>query len=204
MDELLKNVDALMSYIETNSARISPEMQRELFAFLGDVNEFILGQERPIEANIPTSAGLLWYISGGNPEVFTNYLRQIPDPELNNLLNNPEQLRSIIERLQENQPQERNRVQEGFIQSPIQSSNIFGYDYDPVSQKLWVKFQGDGVYEYDGVPPQIYQIFANGAVPAKTTGQNQYGQWWTGKNPSLGAAFFEVIKSRGYPYQKVA
>lgn len=204
MDDLLRNVGMLVDYIEANAQRISPQMQSELASFLQEVYGFIGEQQRPVEPNIPTSAGLLWYISGGNPEVFTNYLGQIPDPELNNLLSNPQLLRDVIERLSENQPQERNREIGGFTQAPIQSSNIFGYDYDPSSQTLWVKFQGDGVYQYEGVPPQIYQIFANGAVPAKTQGQNQYGQWWVGKNPSLGAAFYEAIKSRGYPYQKVA
>jgi len=204
MDELLQNVDLLINYIQNNGANISPEMQQQLAGFLGDVMQFIGQETRSIEANIPTSAGLLWYIAGGNPEVFTQYLNQIPDPELQVLASNPAQLRSVIERLQENQPQERNRVQDGFQQLPIQSSNIFGYQYDPGSKKLWVKFQGDGVYEYDGVPPQAYQVFANGAVPAKTSGRNTYGEWWQGKNPSLGAAFFEMIKSKGYPYQRVA
>jgi hypothetical protein len=59
------------------------------------------------------------------------------------------------------------------------------------------------VYGYEGVPPQIFRVFQAGAIPAKTDGQNEYGSWWVGKRPSLGASFYELIKKGGYPYQKL-
>lgn len=201
MNEFLNQVENLMQYIQSQGANLNQETQQALIALLGDINEFV---NSPVEATIPTSAGMLWYIAGGNPDIFTQYLREIPDPELNSLLNNPVQLQQIIRRLQENQPQERNREISGIPQAPIQSSNIWGFNYDPSEKKLYVRFQGDGIYEYDGVPPQIFNLFRQGAIPAKTEGQNQYGRWWVGKQPSLGASLFELIKQKGYPYQKVA
>ena len=158
----------------------------------------------PVEANVPTSAGLLWNMAGGDPEVFARYMREVPDPEANALANNEGQLLSVVRRLQENAPQERNREIEGIPQAPLQSSNIWGFGYDQRNRKLYVRFQGDGVYEYDKVPPAVFNRFQSGAVPAKTEGQNQWGRWWISKEPSLGASFYELIRNGGYPYQKVS
>lgn len=201
MDEFLIQIEHLLDYIEKNGSGLNQATQQVLSELLTEVNDVINPE---VEASLPTGASLLWHISGGNPEIFTNYLRQVPDQALNALLNSPPQLQQIIRRLQENQPQERNREIGGIPQAPLQSSNIWGFSYEPGSKKLFVRFQGDGVYEYDGVPPQIFNLFQQGAVPAKTTGSNNYGSWWVGKNPSLGASLFELIKSKGYPYQKVA
>jgi hypothetical protein len=201
VDDFTSQLEQLLNYLEQNAGSLNGPTQQMIVEFLGEVNELI---NAPIESTIPTSAGMLWYISGGNPQVFTDYLKQIPDPELNGLLNNQVQLKNVIRRLSENQPQERNREVQGIPQAPIQSSNIWGFSYEPADKKLYVRFQGDGIYEYDGVPPQVFNLFQQGAIPAKTDGQNQYGRWWKGKSPSLGASLFELIKQRGYPYQKVA
>jgi len=93
---------------------------------------------------------------------------------------------------------------EGVEPAPMNSSNIWGFSYDPEGQVLRVRFQGDGIYQYQGVPPYIFRIFQAGAVPARTTGRNSYGRWWVGKVPSLGAAFYELIRNGGYGYQRVA
>jgi hypothetical protein len=211
VDELLRNVTALMDYIQANAATLNMETQRELGLLLQEsmqaINEYQQRPpitERPIEATIPEGTGLLWNLAGGEPKAFTNYLKNVPDPSLNGLLNNPTQLNQIIARLQENQPQQRNREIEGVPQAPLQSSNIWGFSYDQKNRKLFVRFQGDGVYEYEGVPPNIFTIFRSGAVPAKTQGQNNYGSWWVGKNPSLGASFYELIRQGGYPFQKLS
>lgn len=55
---------------------------------------------------------------------------------------------------------------------------------------------------------RVYQnrylrFFSNGAVPAKTSGQNEHGRWWVGKNPSLGAAFSALIRQGGYQYERL-
>lgn len=89
------------------------------------------------------------------------------------------------------------------------SSNVHSFAYDPKNQKLFVKFQGeypkqDGpVYEYGGVPEDIFNMFQKGAVPARTKGKNKWGEWWVGKSPSLGASLNALIKTAGYPFQRV-
>jgi len=109
-------------------------------------------------------------------------------------LRNEEQLPTEVPPLQESYP----------------SSNVNSFAYDEDSGKLFVKFQGDypqqngPVYQYTGVPKQIFELFRRGAVPARTDGKNKWGSWWKGKVPSVGATMFTLIKNGGYPYQKVA
>ncbi len=146
---------------------------------------------------------LTWILAGSNIDAFVHYLDQIPDPELNALLRNPAQLDQVIRTLHETEPKGEPPSQDGIQRAGLQSSNIYGFQYDPQKKKLLVRFQGGPVYSYDGVPMNIYKIFQQGAVPAKTQGANRYGMWWRGKQPSLGATFYEMIRKGGYPYQRL-
>jgi len=89
------------------------------------------------------------------------------------------------------------------------SSNVEGFAYNDKTGQLLVRFLGNHpnrfgpIYSYGGVPPNIFEIFRKGAVPAKTDGKNKWGQWWRGKYPSMGAAMYHLIRAGGYPYQRV-
>lgn len=91
----------------------------------------------------------------------------------------------------------------------MDSSNVYGFGYDPKNERLLVKFNGkdqrdDGpVYGYDKVPKVIFDLFQQGAVPARTDGSNRWGRWWRGKVPSLGASLYTLIKNGPYPYQRL-
>lgn len=160
---------------------------------------------------VPSGAELLWILSGENPDVFRQYLQTFPDPELNALATNPTKLNQVISDLSQKVTIPAGEVSpEGVAKAQLQSSNVYGFKYNPKSKKLLVQFQGNEqpgqgpVYKYDNVPPVIFKIFASGAVPAKTSGSNKWGRWWKGKNPSLGAAMYQLIKLGGFPYQRVA
>ncbi len=155
------------------------------------------------QAPMPMGADLLWILSGGQQDAFINYLRTYPDSGLNALLGNPAQLQAIISQLERTLPQGERGQQDGVPQAPIESSNIYGFQYDPKAGNLKVRFQSGSVYIYTGVPKGIFSVFQQGAVPAKTDGQNKYGRWWQGKMPSLGAAFYNLIRQGNYPYQKL-
>lgn len=159
-------------------------------------------EQQTLQVSTP-GADLLWILSGSKPEVFVNYLNTFPDPALNALAKNPTQLQQVIERLSQEMPAGAPQQTDGVPKADINSSNIYGFQYSPKSGKLLVRFQGGSVYGYDGIPPAIFQIFQAGAIPAKTNGKNQYGRWWRGKNPSLGAAFHQLIKLGNFPYQKI-
>ena len=96
------------------------------------------------------------------------------------------------------------------LDEAMPSSNVSAFRYDPKKQKLFVQFLGKhsnrqgSVYSYDGVPPQIYDLFRRGAIPARTKGQNRWGKWWKGKVPSMGASLYTLLRGAGYPYQRVS
>lgn len=99
--------------------------------------------------------------------------------------------------------------QEPDFESSMPSSNVEGFAYDPDQQRLYVRFLGKHpdphgpIYQYEGVPANIFDIFRRGAIPAKTDGRNKWGRWWKGKYPSMGAAMYHLIRAGGFPYQRV-
>lgn len=97
------------------------------------------------------------------------------------------------------------------LQNPgMQSSNINSFGYDDKNGNLLVKFQGDypqqngPVYSYEGVPKVIFDLFRQGAIPARTDGSNRWGRWFRGKVPSLGASLFTLIRNGGYGYTRLS
>lgn len=153
---------------------------------------------------------LLWILSGQNEDVFRQYLQTYPDPSFRQLLQNEGELERVIEHLHAMMPPGQPPEADGIQHADLNSSNIYGFRYDPQSKKLLVKFQGNGasgqgpVYSFEGVPQQIYNTFASGAIPARTEGQNRWGRWWRGKQPSLGSSFFSLIRNGGYPYRRMS
>jgi len=210
LNELLRGIQDVLQSGEVLSDEFQGQIAQELEGLTTRIDELRAGagNEPPlppanIEAPFPAGADLLWILSGGQPEAFINYARTFPDAGLNALANNPNALARVLQRLELEIPRGERGSADGIDRAPLDSSNIYGFQYDPKTGGLKVRFQSGAIYGYQGVPKQIYQIFANGAVPAKTQGQNDYGRWWIGKNPSLGAAFSALIKQGGYPYQRL-
>lgn len=148
-------------------------------------------------------ARLLWILAGQQPQAFISYLRTFPTPATQQLLSNPGQLNAIIVQLQREMPEGQTPVVDGIPHADLNSSNIWGAAYDPRTGKMKVRFQGGSEYEYDGVPRAIFDAFIHGNASAKTKGQNRYGRWWPGKNPSLGAALNQYIKAGAFNYRKI-
>jgi hypothetical protein len=66
---------------------------------------------------------------------------------------------------------------------PVSSSNLASVGYDPSSAVLEVEFNHGGIYQYNGVPEEIYQSLMSAG--------------------SHGTYFDQFIKKAGYPYNKV-
>lgn len=156
-----------------------------------------------VENTVSADAQLLWMLSGQQPQAFISYLRSFSTPATQSLLNNPAELNATIEQLSKMMPQGQQPVIDGIPHADLESSNIWGANYDKKSGKMRVRFQGGSEYEYDGVPPAIFNAFIHGNAAAKTKGQNQYGRWWRQKNPSLGAAMNQYIKAGKFNYRKI-
>lgn len=90
------------------------------------------------------------------------------------------------------------------------SAQINGFNYDPESGNLLVKFQGDypqengPVYQYSNVPENLFKLLRRGAVAPKTSGKNAWHEWKKGLAPSLGASMNALIKQGNYPYTRIA
>lgn len=208
VDELIDRLHETVSRGEVIDDELQGAIARELESAYNRM-ETLRGQRIPNTAPPTPAQQLMWILAGQREDIFINYLNTYPDPELQTLVKNPTELERVIVQLHEMMPSGRPVVsEEGIPHAEINSSNIYGFQYDPSSKSLRVKFQGDGpnggpIYEYDNVPLNVYKAFETGSVPAKTSGQNNFGRWWQGKMPSLGAAFYELIRNGGYAYRRV-
>ncbi len=215
----------LISWIYTSLAsggHVSDELQGVLASELEKTEnaiEQLRAQDQPRSPKIPQvmqeaaptpAQQLMWILAGQREDIFLQYIQSYPDPELQSLSRNPQEVERVVRYLHEMMPSGRPVVSaEGIPHAEINSSNIYGFSYDPNNKTLFVKFQGGQsssgpVYQYEGVPPNVFKAFSSGSVPARTDGQNAYGRWWKGKLPSLGAAFYDLIRMGGYPYARVS
>lgn len=215
MDELLQLLIQFMEQIEDNFDQLDDAEAEEIsefliesFTILEQLQKQRLQETPEVQSSIPQGAELLWILSGQQPNAFVDYLRTYPGEGLKELAANPTRLAQIIQRLQAESPQEQLGVDaHGIEDTQFPSSNVAGMKYDPKSGKLLVKFHGDNgepIYQYDSVPPQIFELLQHGNAFAQTKGKNKWGEWWPMKNPSIGAALNQWIKKAGYPYQRIA
>lgn len=139
-------------------------------------------------------------------EILSDEFQAAIAAELEATTNRIDELRAQnpVESLPPTQPQEPD------LHQSMPSSNVESFGYDPKSERLLVRFLGKypqrngEIYSYEGVPKVIFDLFKSGAVPARTDGKNKWGTWWRGKSPSIGASLYTLIKTQGYPYQKLS
>lgn len=190
--------DLLLQVIEKSQNQINQLRQADVQSIQS--SNVPAGQLPGVPSN---DAQLLWVLSGAQPQAFISYLRTFPTPVTRDLLANPSQLNATIEQLQGVLPQGQPPVIDGIPHADLNSSNVWGAAYDPRTGKMKVRFHGGSEYEYDGIPKTIFDAFIHGNAASKTKGQNQYGSWWPGKNPSMGAALNQYIKAGNFPYRKI-
>ncbi len=215
--ELLAGVQELLQSGEILSDEFQGEVARTLTNLTDRIDALSAQQQQPHGQQPPSppqnagnlnnppspDAQLLWILAGQNEQAFLEYLTTYPTPETQALLRNPTELQRVVSFLSEMMPQGEPLVAGGMPHADLNSSTIWGTQYDPKSGQMKVRFQGGAEYVYQGIPPNIYKAFSQGQAAAKTQGSNDYGTWWVGKNPSLGAALNQYIKAGGFPYQRI-
>jgi len=211
LDQLLAGIQEVLQSGEILSDELQGLLAQEIEATTARIDELQaeIGQEQPPE--IPPSIGeppsndaqLLWILSGSQEQAFISYLRDFQSRETQALLANPAELSRVIDYLNNTMPPGQQPVIDGIQHADLQSSNIWGMAYNPKSKQMRVRFQGGSEYEYDGIPANIYRAFQKGNASARTNGRNQYGMWFRGKNPSLGAALNQYIKQGGFTYRRL-
>lgn len=201
MNKIIDLVNSLSKTLPKIANELSESERFTIESALSEAHS-LLGGEKELPS-IPKGAEVLWLLSGENPRAFSAYMRNFPNPEFNAFARNSGAMNSLVQQLGSRITPPSGESQDGIAKSDLQSSNVYGFQYDPSNATLKVRFNNGGVYEYNGVPPFVYKMFARGAIPAKTDGQNQWGAWWQGKQPSLGASFYELIRDN-FPYERVA
>jgi hypothetical protein len=200
--EAVKNeLRQLLAAFTARNAPLTPELRIALSEAIDRATHKInqLRSNQPI----PTDAEKLWVLSGANRQAFENYVKTFPSPAIQQLNQQPVRLSNLMDRLSSQITLPAGEQLGGIPKAPINSSTVYGFQYDPSNKKLLVRFQGGGVYRYDGVPPSIFKLFQAGAIPCRTTGENKFGKWWRGKVNSYGASFYNIIRNI-YPYQRIA
>lgn len=200
MNDLLGLLDTISQQVSSIGDQFSPEELSSINNTISEAHSF-LNTARSFQP--PKGSEYLWALADGNPRAFTAYMRSFPNTEFNKFSRDKEGMSQAINKFSNQITFPSGESSDGVPKADLQSSNVYGYQYDPSSKQLRVRFNNGGVYEYEGVPSFVYKMFARGAIPAKTDGQNQWGAWWKGKQPSLGASFYELIRDQ-FPYQKVA
>jgi hypothetical protein len=152
---------------------------------------------------VPDIARQLWTLARGDPDIFSLYMQSYPNDQVQSIARNPAELNSLMNQINNTQSIPPRGNADGIEQAPLQSSNVYGFRYDPLKKRLTVRFQEGAVYRYEGVPKVIFDMFSHGDGVARTTGSNRHGRWWRGKSPSLGASLNELIKLGGFPYARI-
>jgi hypothetical protein len=205
LSELVSAVNQVMQSGEVLSDEFQGEIAKTLSGLMQKIDNSVTQKipNQSLQPSISPDAELLWVLAGQDPQAFISYLRTFPTDSTRQLLANPQQLNATIVQLQQMMPQGQPSFVDGIPHADLNSSNIWGANYDPSSGKMRVRFQGGSEYEYDGVPQNIFKAFITGNASAKTSGQNKYGRWWKNKNPSLGSAMHQYIKKGGFAYKKL-
>ncbi len=203
MDDLKPILSKLIEQLPSVIDELSPEELKVVQDTLSLARERVSEELVSEQDRIPKGAEFLYLLAGGDPKAFAKYAKQVPDANINRIATNKTTLDNALNKLQGSIQISKGK-EERIPQAGLQSSTVYGFKYSPRNKRLFVKFQGDGVYKYDNVPSVIARLFMDGASRAKTQGSNRYGAWWQGKKPSLGAALNQHIKNLGFPYQKIS
>lgn len=84
----------------------------------------------------------------------------------------------------------------------IRSSNVKKIMYNDETRDMFIQFQDKSIYTYFNVPFQLFLDVSGGRATCITSGENQYGTWYVGKTPSVGAAVHRFLIKKGVKYRK--
>lgn len=89
------------------------------------------------------------------------------------------------------------------VSGVVNSSNVDSYKYNTNNGELILTFNDGSKYKYTGVDLIDYENIVLGDATCITEGENEFGSWWEGKNPSIGAAVWKYLIDRNVNYQRL-
>jgi hypothetical protein len=82
----------------------------------------------------------------------------------------------------------------------VNSSNVERVLFNDLTGDLAVKFHSGDVYVYKGQNKALFDKLIRGEAVCKTAGENEFGRWWIGKTPSVGAAVWDYLSDLDYEF----
>ena len=89
------------------------------------------------------------------------------------------------------------------LQGDVVSSNVDSYKYNTNNGELILTFNDGSRYRYSGVDFTEYENIILGDAVCETEGENEFGSWFVGKTPSVGAAVWEYLIRKGVKYERL-
>jgi hypothetical protein len=89
------------------------------------------------------------------------------------------------------------------LQGNVNSSNVDSYKYNTNNGELVLTFNDGSRYRYKGVDFNEYENIVLGDATCETDGENEFGSWFVGKSPSVGAAVWEYLIRKNVRYERL-
>jgi hypothetical protein len=82
------------------------------------------------------------------------------------------------------------------------SSNVDRVKYFEEDKRLVVKFNDGSYYTYFDIDEKVFFSIIEGDATCKTEGENEFGEWFVGKTPSVGAAIWKYLIDKNVRYEQ--
>lgn len=82
------------------------------------------------------------------------------------------------------------------------SSNVDRVKYFEEDKRLVVKFNDGSYYTYFDIDETVFFSIIEGDATCKTEGENEFGEWFVGKSPSVGAAIWKYLIDKNVRYEQ--
>jgi hypothetical protein len=82
------------------------------------------------------------------------------------------------------------------------SSNVDRVKYFEEDKRLVVRFNDGSYYTYFDIDEKVFFSIIEGDATCKTSGENEFGEWFVGKTPSVGAAIWKYLIDEGVRYEQ--
>lgn len=90
------------------------------------------------------------------------------------------------------------------IQGGVASSNVASYRYNTNNNTLVLTFHDGSRYKYFAIDREEFENIILGDATCITEGENEFGRWYEGKSPSVGAAVWEYLIDKNVRYEKMS
>jgi hypothetical protein len=90
------------------------------------------------------------------------------------------------------------------LQGGVASSNVASYRWNSTNSTLILTFHDGSRYKYYTIDREEFENIILGDAQCITSGENEFGRWFEGKSPSVGAAVWEYLRDTNIRFEKLS